>query len=178
MRLRAILRAILLATLPCGWIPAAIAQAAAAAKPPPCSAPEHRQFDFWLGDWEVREPSGKSAGRNRIVAIHGGCALQESWTGAGGTTGSSLNAYDDDRKAWHQTWVDSGGGVLKLDGGLVDGRMVLSGEALTSDDPPKASRQRITWTPLPDGRVRQLWESSTDSGKTWSIVFDGVYSRR
>ena len=26
------------------------------AKPAPCSAPEHRQFDFWLGDWEVRGP--------------------------------------------------------------------------------------------------------------------------
>ena len=156
----------------------AVAQTAAAAKPPPCSAPEHRQFDFWLGDWDVREPSGKSAGRNRIVAIHGGCALQESWTGVGGTTGSSLNAYDAERKAWHQTWVDSGGGVLKLDGGLVDGRMVLSGESRTSDDPPKASRQRIAWTPLPDGRVRQLWESSTDGGRTWSIVFDGLYSRR
>jgi hypothetical protein len=149
-----------------------------AKKPPPCSAPEHRQFDFWLGDWEVRDPKGKEAGRNRIVAIHGGCALLENWNGATGFSGTSLNIYDADRGKWHQTWVDSGGGLLLLDGGLVDGRMVLGGESLTSDVPPKAARQRITWSPLPDGRVRQLWESSTDGGKTWDVVFDGIYSKR
>jgi hypothetical protein len=158
--------------------PVAVAETTAAVKPPACSTGEHRQFDFWLGEWEVRDPAGKSVGRNGIVAIHGGCALQESWNGAGGFSGTSLNAYDTDRKQWHQTWVDSGGGLLKLDGGIVDGKMVLTGDALTSDTPPKASRQRIAWTPLPDGRVRQLWEASTDGGKSWTVVFDGFYSRR
>jgi len=26
--------------------------------------------------------------------------------------------------------------------------------------------------------VRQLWESSADSGKTWQVVFDGIYSKK
>ena len=26
-----------------------------------CSAPEHRQFDFWVGDWDVTTPTGKLA---------------------------------------------------------------------------------------------------------------------
>jgi hypothetical protein len=46
----------------------------------------------------------------------------------------------------------------------------------TTADP--AQVQRITWTPLPDGRVRQHWESTTDGGRTWSTVFDGYYTRR
>jgi hypothetical protein len=39
-------------------------------------------------------------------------------------------------------------------------------------------RHRITWTPLPEGRVRQFWENSRDEGKTWSVAFDGTYVRR
>jgi hypothetical protein len=36
---------------------------------------------------------------------------------------------------------------------------------------------KITWTPNSDGSVRQLWESSTDHGKTWNIAFDGLYKK-
>ena len=152
-------------------------QVGSASKPPPCAAPEYRQFDFWHGDWDVRDPSGKIVGRNRIVALHGGCALEENWTGTSGHSGTSLNVYDSERKRWHQTWVDSSGGVLQLDGGIVGGAMVLRGETM-SDTPPKTTLQRITWTPQRDGRVRQLWETSSDGGKTWDVVFDGMYSKR
>ena len=38
--------------------------------------------------------------------------------------------------------------------------------------------QRITWERLPDGRVRQLWESSKDGGTTWTVAFDGYYAKR
>jgi hypothetical protein len=55
--------------------------------------------------------------------------------------------------------------------------MVLAGDAFDADAPGKSARQRITWTPLGGGRVRQLWESSTDGGKTWSVAFDGLYVR-
>jgi hypothetical protein len=42
--------------------------------PKPCSTAEHRQFDFWVGPWDVFAPDGKKAGDNRIEAIDGGCA--------------------------------------------------------------------------------------------------------
>jgi len=145
------------------------------AKPPGCTAAPHRQFDFWLGDWDVTDAKGKTAGRNRIVALHDGCVLQESWSGSGGFTGTSLNAYDAERKTWHQTWVDNNGGVLQLDGRFADGRMTLVGESL---DGGKKVMQRITWERLPDGRVRQLWESSKDGGATWTVAFDGYYAKR
>ena len=93
-----------------------------------CSDPQYRQFDFWLGEWSVTS-SGAPAGTNVIRAIQGGCALQENWQGAGtgGITGTSYNIYDRDSGQWHQTWVDASGTLLQLDGGLVDGAMVLEG---------------------------------------------------
>jgi hypothetical protein len=146
------------------------------ATPPGCSAPEHRQFDFWIGDWDVTNPAGKPAGHNRIEPILGGCALRETWTGAGGSRGTSYNAWDRQRRRWHQTWVDDGGLVLGLDGGFADGRMVLEGE--TRDSSGSAVRNRITWQETGPGAVQQLWEMSSDGGKTWRVVFDGRYRKR
>ena len=136
--------------------------------------PEQRQFDFWLGDWEVSDPSGRVVGHNRIEAILGGKVIQEHWRGAKGSSGTSLNAYLPGRRAWHQTWVDDQGEVLELSGGLVGASMVLEGRTPTGQGD---RRERISWTPLPDGRVRQHWEQSLDGGRTWTTAFEGVYRR-
>ncbi len=141
--------------------------------PKPCGAAEHRQFDFWLGDWNVTTPDGKPAGTNRITLILGGCALREEWRGASGSAGTSLNAFDATARRWRQTWVDDKGGVLLLAGELEEGKMVLVGEHPQAG---KTVRERITWTPLSGGRVRQFWDSSDDGGKTWQTQFDGTYA--
>ena len=143
--------------------------------PPPCTAPEHRQFDFWVGEWVVHNPKGQQVGTNHIERVEGGCGLQESWRATNGGTGRSLNFYRPATKTWIQAWV-GGGGVLVLEG-VFDGRqMRLHGESIG----PKGARlrDRITWSPLDGGKVRQLWEQSPDDGKTWTIAFDGTYSRR
>ena len=139
----------------------------------PCTAAEFRHFDFWLGDWDVSAPANPGAvSRNRISSINDGCTVLEQYTTSSGYVGTSLNFYDATRKVWHQTWIDNQGGGLFIEGGLVGESMVMS----TTGDPVNV--QRITWTPLPDGRVRQHWESTTDSGKTWTTQFDGYYSKR
>jgi hypothetical protein len=140
--------------------------------PKPCSSPEYRQFDFWLGDWDVTE-AGKPAGVNRITSILGGCAVREEWKGASGLTGTSLNMWDSAKKQWSQTWVDDKGNVLLLTGGRQGPKMVLEGEKPQGKG---TVRSRITWTPVAGGHVRQLWESSTDGGKTWTKEFDGDYA--
>ena len=145
---------------------------------PPCATAEHRQFDFWLGDWEVHNAVGKRAGENRISRIHGDCAILEEWRGAGNVTGTSLNTFDQGRGVWHQTWVDNGGNLLALEGGFADGTMTLQGRSVERAPVPKTTLQRVRWTPQPDGRVRQLWEMSGDDGKTWTVAFDGWYSRK
>ncbi len=139
----------------------------------PCNTPEYRQFDFWLGDWDVTSPASPgSVSHNRITSINDGCTLREEYTTPTGFAGSSLNFYDSVRKVWHQTWIDNQGGALYLDGAFNGQSMVLA----TSTDPQNV--QRITWTALDDGRVQQHWEATTDSGQTWTTVFDGYYEKR
>lgn len=147
--------------------------------PDPCASPEHRQFDFWLGDWNVHDSDGRPAGRNRIVSLYGGCVLHESWEGTSGHRGTSFNIYDAARGVWHQTWVDSSGTLLVLEGGLQADTMVLEGRAASPTEPTLTVRHRISWTVIdgdPD-RVRQHWEISSD-GSTWETLFDGRYARR
>lgn len=173
--------AILVSLVLSGITTAQNAPDSAKATPPaatrPCTAPEFHQFDFWIGTWEVRTPDGKIAGTNRIEPILDGCVLQETWRGAKGLQGSSLNMYHPATKRWHQTWMDQQGTLLLLDGTFRDGAMVMTGEAPSSSRPGTTASQRITWTPASDGSVRQLWETSDDGGKTWSTVFDGRYTR-
>lgn len=140
-----------------------------------CTDPAYRQFDFWIGEWEVRKADGSLAGVNRIEKVLGGCVLHERYTTPAGYSGESFNTYDPARRMWHQTWVDNAGLLLLLDGRLVDGRMVLEGVSAAPGG--AASRQRITWTPNPDGSVRQFWESQDGAGK-WGTAFDGLYKRK
>jgi hypothetical protein len=148
--------------------------AAQTAKPTTCDSAEHRQFDFWLGEWDVTTPDGKPAGRNVITRELKGCVLHERWTGAGGMNGESFNMWDAVRKRWHQTWVSDSGNLLLLDGAFQNGAMQLVGVSGPTDRP---ATNRITWTPAADGTVRQHWEVSADGGQTWKSAFDGRYRR-
>lgn len=156
------------------------ATSVAPASPPPQRPqlpPVNHDFDFWIGDWEVTDRvTGKLAGHNKIEARHGGRVLVESYTSAGTYTGMSLNGYDAGAKRWHQCWMDNGGLVLDLYGGMENGSMVMTGETTRRDGTKQ--QERITWTPNPDGTLRQHWEQSGDGGKTWTTVFDGFYKRK
>ena len=150
-------------------------QSVSAEKPPKsgCKDGASRQFDFWLGHWRVTE-HGKPAGDNRIELLLEGCALLENWTGAEGGAGKSLNFFDRDDGLWHQTWIDRSGGALFLAGKFENGAMRMEGERPATGKQP-ATRHRITWTPLPGGKVRQLWESTPAGEEQWSTQFDGLY---
>jgi hypothetical protein len=148
----------------------AVASAAA-----PCDSAEHKAFDFWLGEWSVYGPQGKLAGKNSIRKEYDGCVVHERYETERGYRGESLNMYDAGRKLWHQTWVDSSGLLLILEGGLEDGKMVLLGQ--TAGKQGAVVKHRVTWTPNTDGTVRQFWESTNDAGE-WKVTFDGRYQRR
>ncbi|HET6265098.1 MAG TPA: hypothetical protein VFD95_09580 [Usitatibacter sp.] len=140
----------------------------------PCAAAHSREFDFWIGDWDVFVPDGKLAGTNRISAIYG-CVLHEQWK-TPKMEGQSFNRFDPDRGVWHQTWVDSTGGLLMIEGGLRDGAMVMSDATLPGRKDPAVVNE-ITWSRMPDGTVRQHWRLTKDGGKTWETSFDGKYVR-
>jgi hypothetical protein len=69
----------------------------AAAQGPPklaCAAPEHRQFDFWVGRWDV-SPTGKDVvvAQSLIEAVYNGCGVRENWMPKNHQDGGSLNIY-------------------------------------------------------------------------------------
>jgi len=61
----------------------------------PCTAsPEFRQFDFWIGEWDVQSNgSGQPAGKSSVQLMLGECVIFENWTGALGVNGKSFNIY-------------------------------------------------------------------------------------
>lgn len=155
----------------------ALAAPAVAAQNAPkfgCTEAVHRQFDFWIGEWDVTVQE-KPAGRSSITLEEQGCVIHEHWTGSRGGTGQSFNFYDPVTKDWHQVWVDNSASWLHLTGHFADDKMMLTGVAPGQDNAP--TQQRLTFFKNADGTVRQLWETSTD-GKTWSTAFDGLYRKR
>ena len=142
--------------------------------PPACTAAEHRQFDFWVGEWSVT-PTGKPnvIASSRIEKLYGGCAVRENWMPLKGSEGGSLNSFTGGR--WHQTWVDASNSRVEFVGGLVEGKMVLTGDWQGVNGPGKDAIIRMTYSKNPDGSVRQHGEQSTDFGLTWSTNFDFTY---
>ena len=139
----------------------------------PCASKNYRQFDFWLGAWNVVSPQGQPLGTNTITESLDGCMLLENWESAsGGQKGMSINYYDNQENTWTQIFRDNSGNIATwptITGGFVDGSMVLESAA---DAQP---RTRWIWTEEDDGRVRQVAESSSDGGDTWTVVWDSYY---
>ena len=163
--------ATLLATfLACWSVAVSHAQAVAGR----CHAEPYHQLDFWLGHWEVRNTAGGVEGTNTITSEQDGCVVVERWTSPD-QTGISLNFYDFRTRLWYQHWVDSFGNTLDLRGGVVDGRMTLTGDRLT----PKGemAKERNVWYVDQQSRLRNVWDYSLDGGKTWILRFDGVYKK-
>ena len=75
-----------------------------------CCQKENRQFDFWLGEWEVFNQKGIKVGENRIVQIQDSCGIQENWTSAA-QTGTSYNYYKPSDSSWHQIYLDNQGTI-------------------------------------------------------------------
>lgn len=151
----------------------------------PCrTSAQSRQFDFWVGDWTVtpfQAPPGAAApllGTNRVDLELEQCMLVENWAAAapGGGRGKSINFYDTNRGKWRQVWVADGGSSLDYTGEFRDGAMRFEGWT----QGPNGARvlQKLTFFPIHADTVRQLFETSADSGRTWQPGFDGRYVRR
>jgi hypothetical protein len=149
----------------------------------PCSRPEFRQFDFWIGEWEAFGPNGKKGGDSKISLILDSCVILEEWTSANpqqGLTysGKSFNTYNTATRQWQQTWVDNTGSTTEfLRGEGKDGKVVYYADHVV-DAKGKAFMRRLTFTKLNEDKVRQFGERSDDSGKTWTTEYDLEYRRK
>jgi hypothetical protein len=129
-----------------------------------CSGAEARQFDFWLGSWNLVS-AGALQGTNDIV--RNGCVLEEEFRSAGGGIGRSVSFFSGADRHWYQTYVDSQGNRLPLRGMLEAADMVLYQDT---------GNTRSTWQPQGRDRVRFFQEAM--SGASWRITFDSVYVPR
>lgn len=137
----------------------------------PCRyAPEYRQFDFWLGEWDVQIGDQKFA-HSSVQSTLDGCVIFENYENRGGYAGKSFSMWDAQTKKWEQRYFDTSGVLTSWSGGLENGRMVLyqsGAKALV----------RMSYEKMGSDRVRQLIEASSDGGKSWQTQFDGLYVRR
>lgn len=139
-----------------------------------CTEPEFRAFDFWLGEWDVTDSAtGNVAGKNSITQMEGGCMLLESWVGAGGGTGTSVNYFNPALQQWRQLWISAGRYSIDISGGMREGSMHLIGNIYPFGG--AAARFRGTWTPAADGSVRQFFEQYNEATSSWDVWFDGRY---
>ena len=147
--------------------------------PPACTAPEHSQFDFWVGKWEVHPTKATNiVAHSLIEKRYGGCAVRENWMPVGKEIaggGGSLNFYDKNKKLWRQTWIDSSGTRVDFDGTFGDDVMTLTGNWADFAGPGRDAIVRMHYQKEPDGQVRKWAEASTDAGKTWMPAFDLTY---
>jgi tetratricopeptide (TPR) repeat protein len=137
---------------------------------------EYQQFDFWVGEWDVKQTGiDQQVGTSIIQKILDGCVLLENWTSGIGGTGKSFNIFDSNTNKWEQYWVDSNGGRIFFSGQL-NGK-VLDYYAETDESGKKATRHLQFFNQGPD-QVRQFSQRSEDGGKTWSVEYDFTYFRK
>ena len=138
----------------------------------PCrNDPKYREFDFWLGEWDV-ESNGQRIARSSIQLVVDECVIFENYQAAG-YSGKSLSAWNGRR--WEQYYCDTAGGARFWTGALIDGKMVMTIEL---DQNGTKVLNRMTYSKEGPDRVRQFIETSTDDGKTWAAGYDGMYVRR
>lgn len=167
---RCILPAVLLSIVPNGL-------AAADNPPPPCSAPEFRQFDFWVGEWDLSWPdSGR--GVNVVTIELDSCVIEENFTTLDEAPfrGHSVSTYDKNTNQWHQTWVDNTGAYLDFFGGWRDSTMILS--RIAADTSGGSFMQRMVWHDITPNSLEWNWERSDDHGKTWRLLWGVLYQRK
>lgn len=137
--------------------------------------PQHRQFDFWLGDWDVTE-AGKIIAQSSIQKIVGSCVIYENYSQGDGYSGKSFNVYDSVLQKWRQTWVDSLGNVSEFIGEWKDSAMCYEGASHRQNG--RKILRKMTLTPIGNDKVRQYSEYSPDEGKTWKLLYDYLYLRK
>jgi len=165
---------------------------AAPRRSPACDTPDHRAFDFWIGDWDVHVrarqsatgPWGESVGKQHVEAVLDGCAISESFTADGPGTpwaGRSYSAWHAPAKKWRQTWVDDQGSYLAFTGGVENGSMTLYGEPRTSKDPKTAGKtiqMRMVFSKVTPTSLHWEWQQTLDNWKTSTAMMEIEYTRR
>jgi hypothetical protein len=138
-----------------------------------CCTESHKQFDFWVGDWNVYDKSGKKVGENKIEKLENECIVSENWKGSTGDSGRSYNYYNLADSTWNQVWISSTGNNLVLKGKAGKNKMVLKSKLI--ENAKGTYYNQITWTKNEDDSVTQIWEVLNEHEHPISTSFEGIY---
>ena len=149
----------------------------------PCSGPQFRQFDFWIGDWDVFGKNGQKAGDSKISLILDSCIILEEWISANVQqglryAGKSFNTWNSASKEWQQTWVDNTGNTTAYTHGKFEDKKIIFNTDPFPFSKDTIAVRRLTFFDLGKDKVRQLGEITKDKGATWATEYDLEYRRR
>jgi hypothetical protein len=146
----------------------------------PCDTPQHHQFDFWVGDWQVFDGrTNQLVAFDRVEKHSDGCIVQQNLTmvtdlyrrqGVGyRMTGIGVNRFDGE--SWLELWADNQWGAIVLRGMPSAGKAMV----LTTIIPSRNRDLRLEWERRSDGSVRALqYVAPAGSGK-WELYGDLIY---
>lgn len=142
----------------------------------PCSTVEYKQFDFWLGNWDVYNTDGKLIGTNLIKQMPNACAIQENWVSKSSKSkGTSYNYYNKTDNTWNQVWIDNTGFSLNLKGSYKNNAMILNSELINSEKGKYYNQ--IIWKKNADNSITQTWNYINEDHKKIKEVFKGIYKK-
>ena len=157
--------------LPFARTPLAQAEAAGCA-----ASAETRQFDYWLGDWNVGGPGASSNSKSTVALTLDKCVFVETWDGGRGHAGQNVFGYSPDDHTWYGMFADNHGRVhIFTQGTVSDGTAEFRGPSRGQNGEAVLNRVKIVRVAV--DKVEQTWEKSSDNGGTWNVVFRGEYSR-
>lgn len=157
----------------------AAAPAAAVPPSPPCSGPEYRSLDFWVGDWVGEDQQGKPIATNRIARDeYGGCVITEHFRMADNTMiGHSVSIYRPGLKQWRQNWVDSQGSYFDLVGGPVTGADHIF--VFENKRPaPTMAFQRMIFQDVKADSFTWRWQNRAKEADSWNDSWVILYRRK
>jgi hypothetical protein len=134
-------------------------------------------FDFWVGSWQVTDPSDGSIGRNTIRRVLGGRVLEERFTFPGpdgkAYRGRSHTVHVEGR-GWCQTWVDTTGLYLDFVGDMSGDAMRLERRAVANEVPVV---QRMEWSQITAESLVWQWMRATEGTDDFTLLWRLDYTR-
>ena len=156
-----------------------------------CSDPQYREFDFWIGEWDlnnryrVNDQVGWrdiGSATNHVFPVAGGCAIVELWDGYLGPNhirGFSVRAWDYVDEEWKLvlSWPQQNRPSFgMLSGRFRHGRGDFFSESRNADG--GLVMTRYSFADITPTSLRWNDGTSLDSGRTWATRWIMEFQRR
>jgi hypothetical protein len=129
-----------------------------------------RDFDFWLGEWDVSWGDGET-GTSSVYSDFDDRVIVESFDSrpSSEVQGMSLSTFDEAAGVWRQAWVDSRGTFTVVSGSRTGDVMELRTET--------GPLRRARWHDVTADSFTWTLERSSDGGASWETVRQLLYKR-